>query len=329
MSSRFNITVISLFAVILVSMVVNLSMGSVAIPVTEVLACAFGTCKTDIQEVLIWQIRLPRLFLAFLVGAGLAWSGAILQTCTRNPLADPYLFGVVSGAGLGVTIAQLLVPASLFLFFPLFAFLGALFAIVVVLFLMRYLVEDEHVVLIGVAVAFFFGAVTQLCLYVGEPLASNRIIFWLLGSFSTAGMEEVVLIFLVLVVASLASLLSARQLDVLLLDNESAQALGVNVTRVRQFYFVACALVTAFIVAYCGGIGFVGLMVPHIVRLWVGASAREVIVGSLLLGGIFMLWVDMIARNILPGQEIPLGVITGLLGSVFFMFLLFNRSARG
>lgn len=192
---------------------------------------------------------------------------------------------------------------------------------------MRFLLNDEHVVLVGVAVAFLMGAVTQFLLYVGEPMASNRIIFWLLGSFSGAGMQQMWLIFTVLVFACLFSIATARQLDALLLENDSAQALGVNVQRLRKVYFTLCALVTAFIVAYCGGIGFVGLMVPHIVRMLFGASAIRLVAGSVLLGGVFMLWVDVLARNVLQGQEIPLGVITGLLGSLFFLALLLNRKS--
>lgn len=310
---------------VLVSMTFNLAIGSAKLPIYDVMACLGGTCRDEFTEILVWEIRLPRMLLAFVVGAGLAWSGAILQNCTRNPLADPYLFGVVSGAGFGVTLALLLVPESLYVLFPIFAFLGALGAILLVMLLMRVLVNDEQVVLLGVAVAFLLGAMTQFLLYVGDPLASNRIIFWLLGSFSGAGMSQMWLILSVLLVVSGISIAGVRQLNALLLDNDSARALGVDIVKVRKIYFVLCALLTAFIVAYCGGIGFVGLMVPHIVRLFFGASAGKLLFGSLFLGGIFMLWVDVAARNILDGQEIPLGVITGLLGSVFFMALLIKR----
>jgi len=317
---------LSVFLVLLagamLSMVVLLQWGAVEMSAGELLQCVTGNCATSLQEAVVWQIRLPRILLGFLVGAGLACCGAIMQTAIRNPLADPYLFGVVAGAGLGIVVANLLLPSLSAAWYPLMAFAGAAGAIFLVISLAYYLRRVEVIVLCGVAVAFMLGAATQLLLYMAEPLASNRIMFWLMGSLAGAEMAQVALLAPIFFVALILALVMHRQLQVLLLDDDSARSLGVNAVRLRMVLLLGCALVTAVIVAYAGGIGFVGLMVPHMVRLLLGSQIFTLLLGCTVLGGVLIVWVDFAARELLPGQDIPIGILTSALGSLFFIGLL-------
>ena len=317
---------IASFAV--VSVILLLQWGAVDIAVNDVWQCVFGRCVTPMQEAVIWQIRLPRILLGFLVGAGLACCGAVMQTAVRNPLADPYLFGIVAGAGLGIVIANQLLPLLSVNLLPLMAFIGAAGAILLVIALAYYLQRVEVIVLAGVSVAFLLGAATQLLLYLGEPMASNRIMFWLMGSLAGANMAQVQGLAAVFLVALTASLAMHRQLNVLLLDDDSARALGVHASRLRILLLLGCAVLTAMIVAYAGGIGFVGLMVPHMVRFLTGSFLLALLLGCTLVGGVLMIWVDFLARNLLSGQDIPIGILTSALGSLFFMGLLFRAHQR-
>jgi len=260
---------------------------------------------------------------------GLAVAGGILQNCTRNPLADPYLFGIVAGAGLGATIATLVLPDWLDLALPLVAFLGALFAVLLVVAVnsIHSRRNPEYLLLAGVAVSFMLGALTNFLLYMGEPFASNRVMFWLMGSLARVDMQSFLSITPVVLIGITIILTLRRQLDALLLSDESALTLGVNVVKMRITVLVICAALTAIIVAHCGGVGFVGLMVPHIVRAWFGVTTNKLIAASALLGGCFLVSVDTLARSAIPDQEIPIGVITSAIGGCFFLVLMHKRNA--
>jgi len=259
---------------------------------------------------------------ALVAGMGLAIAGAILQNTTRNPLADPYLFGIVSGAGLGATIANISLGEQLAIALPLAAFLGALLAISIVLIIAKVLQRMEQLLLTGVAVSFMLAAITQFILYFGEPFATNRVIFWLMGSLSRVEMSNFYIIAIVLLITIFIITALHRQIDALLLGDESAASLGVNVDKLRLLMLGLCAALTATIVAYCGGIGFVGLMIPHIVRQVIGVTTLKLVIGSALIGGSFLIWVDIIARSALANAEIPIGIITSALGSIFFLFIM-------
>lgn len=327
-SSRSKAIRIILPLLLLGSFFFCLATGSISLRIEDIASCLVLRCPDSLTETILWDIRLPRVLMAILVGAGLALSGAMLQTCTRNPLADPYLFGIVSGAGLGATIVTTIMPADWQPLLPLFAFIGAITAVATVIALSQYLQRFEMILLCGVAIGFMFSAVTQLMLYLGEPFAANRIIFWLMGSLSNVAMDNVYWLAGALLITCLVSLRFARHLDALMLDDDSAEALGVDTQKLRLLLLVLCALLTSVIVAWCGGIGFVGLMIPHIVRALWGTSGIKLVVGSTLMGGVFLLWVDYIARQALPDQEIPLGVITAALGSVFFVGIMIQRQIK-
>ncbi|MGI5309769.1 FecCD family ABC transporter permease [Rheinheimera sp. WS51] len=315
---------IAISLLLLVSLLVSLMLGTADISINDMFKLLVGdTTDNAIAQTIIWQIRLPRLLSACLVGAGLAVAGAILQNTTRNPLADPYLFGLMAGAGLGATVVSLLLPAH-FISIAIGAFIGAMLAVILVFAVCigSNWRKPEISLLAGVAVSFMLSALTSFILYFAEPFAANRVIFWLLGSLSATDWQSVKLLAPLFILVLSLALALRRQLDALLLSDDSAQSLGVNTVKLRLVLIVATALLTAAIVAQSGGIAFVGLMVPHIARQLLAVTATKLLLGSALLGAVFMLWVDNLARVILPHQEIPLGVVTSFIGSIFFLILM-------
>ncbi|KGJ99021.1 FecCD family ABC transporter permease [Thalassotalea sp. ND16A] len=323
---RLNIklTAALLTGLVLATFVLAIGFGVSEVDHRAVWQCVIASCDKSIYQTILYDIRLPRVLLGFLAGFGLAISGALMQNVTRNPLADPYLFGIVAGAGLGATLASLLPQSTHFVSLPLAAFIGALAAVSLVLAVIanNNWRRVEHLLLAGVAVSFLLSSITSFTLYMGEAFASNRVIFWLMGSLARADTTALLWIFPVILIATIIAFSLARQLDALLLSDESARTLGVKVARLRIIVLVVCAASTAVIVAFCGGIGFVGLMIPHIVRSYLGITTGKLLIGSGLLGGCFLVWVDVLARTALDGQEIPIGVITSAMGSVFFLLLM-------
>jgi len=316
--------------------------GAADLSNSQLIQCITQGCQDPVNNMIFWEIRAPRVFVGFLVGAGLAVAGATLQNITRNGLADPYLFGVVSGAGLGASIATLLFDSKLAeqigliqmfpnfsfsLALPFAAFLGALFAVFLVQILAAktFGSKTEHMLLAGIAVSFMLSALSHFILFLGEPFAANKVIFWLMGSLARVEIWYAWVMLPVVVISVAILLLYGRHMDALLLGDENAKTLGVRVTRLRILSLAICAALTACIVSYCGGIGFVGLMIPHIVRTWLGVTSRIVTIGCVLLGGCFMVWVDVLARVALPNQEIPIGIITSAIGSVFFLLVMSQR----
>ena len=293
---------------------------------TQLVQCITQGCQDPVNSMIFWEIRAPRVFVGFLVGAGLAVAGATLQNITRNGLADPYLFGVVSGAGLGASIATLLFDSkvaeqigllemfpnlSFSLALPFAAFLGALFSVFLVQILASktFGSKTEHMLLAGIAVSFMLSALSHFLLFLGEPFAANKVIFWLMGSLARVESWYAWVMLPVVVVSVAILLLYGRHMDALLIGDENAKTLGVQVTRLRILSLAICAALTACIVSYCGGIGFVGLMIPHIVRTWLGVTSRIVTLGCVLLGGCFMVWVDVLVVLAFLIKKFPLALL--------------------
>ncbi len=327
MMNKVSTTLIVLVGLVILSAMAAITFGPADIDSSELISCLVGSCQNPIANIVIWQVRIPRVLVALVAGMGLAIAGAILQNTTRNPLADPYLFGIVSGAGLGATIANISLADNLTIALPLAAFLGALFSVIIVVFIAKVLQRMEQLLLAGVAVSFMLASITQFILYFGEPFATNRVIFWLMGSLARVEMSNFYVIGSVLLISLITVFALHRQIDALLLGDESAASLGVDVDKLRLLMLGLCAALTATIVAYCGGIGFVGLMIPHIVRQLIGVTTLKLIMGSALIGAIFLIWVDVIARSSLPNAEIPIGIITSMLGSIFFLFIMYRSRA--
>lgn len=308
-------------------------------------ALSFGAAETSLQDVLnsfllsneasfntriIFELRMPRTLLAFLAGSGLAIAGLILQTVTRNPLADPYLFGISSGASFGVVLLMALAGISAGFMLSAAALLGSLLAMSLLILIAgrQQSAQVESMLLAGVALSFLFSAFTSLLLYWSDPQAVAAILFWTLGSFSRAQWATLWLPLLVITLCTFVMLSFRRQLNAMLLGDESAITLGVRVQRFRVLMLVLSSLITAVLVAMCGGIGFVGLMVPHIVRFFISQGTIAGLLVTSLVGGTFMVWVDVLSRSLLKNQELPVGVITAAIGSVFFLSLLFFRKRR-
>lgn len=281
------------------------------------------------QSNIVWEIRLPRVMLGACVGAGLAFVGAILQALIRNPLADPYLFGVSSGASAGAVSFIIFIGSSRYSYMlPFTAFLGALLATGLVFFIMitHRKMQPSQWILAGVAVGFIFTALTNLIIFSAENRgATQRAIFWMLGGLGNAEWSQFFIACLVLVFGSLYLSVHGRSLNALMIGEESAITLGVNVNRLRKSLFIICALITGVMVAFSGAIGFVGLMLPHIVRMLVGADHRRVLPICLLAGAIFLIWVDVIGRTVLSPEELPIGIVTALIGAPFFIWLMQKR----
>lgn len=283
------------------------------------------------QRNIVWELRLPRVLLGALAGAGLAAVGAVLQVLTRNPLADPYLFGVSAGASVGAVIVILhLGPAAGMIGLPGAAFLGALAAMLVVLLAARNrdgTVGSDRLVLTGVAVAFILHAVTSAIIVTAMDRGADAVLFWMMGGFGTARWS-VLPAPAALTLAGIAWLwLRAETINTLALGDDAARSLGVDPARLRLELVVVTALMTGALVSACGGIGFVGLVLPHIARLLVGGNLRVLLPVAALGGALFLTWVDVLARSLFAPREIPVGVVTALVGGAFFLWLMRRRPA--
>ncbi|MFP4512236.1 MAG: FecCD family ABC transporter permease [Acidimicrobiales bacterium] len=286
-----------------------------------------GPGLTDRQADILWKIRLPRVVLGALVGGMLALSGAAYQGVFRNPLADPYLLGVAAGAGLGATLAIAYGPDSSSWpvdALPVFAFAGAFVGVTAAWSLGHASGAGRNaatLILAGVAVAAFLTA-AQTYVQQRETETLRQVYSWILGRLATSGWHEVLLILPYVVVSTVAVLLHRRLLDVLAVGDDEADTLGVRTERVRLVVVAAATLGTAAAVAVSGLIGFVGIIVPHAVRLVAGTSYRIVLPLSLLGGAAFLITADVAARTVASPAELPIGVITAFLGAPFFAVVL-------
>ncbi|WP_419147371.1 FecCD family ABC transporter permease [Pseudoalteromonas 'SMAR'] len=321
--SRHLITFI-LLLITLVSVCCALKLGAVELPWHVVVQALMDYNDQQLQQKIVVELRLPRTLLALAAGAGLAIAGLILQTVMRNPLADPYLFGISSGASFAVVVLITWFGVQSSLAMSAAAFVGSMLAMVLLLMIARrnHLQQVETMVLAGVALSFLFSALTSLLLYWSDPQAISAIMFWNLGSFARASWQWLWLPLSVVLTGLVLLLIMRRPLSALLLGDESATTLGVNVARVRIGMLVISSLITAVLVAACGGVGFVGLMIPHIVRLFISQARVSGLMATALSGALLMLWVDVISRTLIDNQELPVGIITAAMGSLFFLAIL-------
>ncbi|MEK7809768.1 MAG: iron ABC transporter permease, partial [Chloroflexota bacterium] len=280
----------------------------------------------ETSEIILFNIRLPRTLLIALTGAALGGSGASYQGLFRNPLADPYLIGIASGAGLGAVIAMSIeFPTTLLGLFtvPIAAFVGALITVAFVYNIARVgkSANITTLILAGVAVGSFATALTTfLMLRSQEQL--RRALGWLLGGFALGGWLPVIALTPYIVIGLIILILFARPLNVLQFGDDQAQQMGLNVDRVKMIVIVAASLTTAAAVAFSGIIGFVGLVIPHVIRLLWGPDYRRLLPLSIIGGAAMLLLTDIIARTIIAPQELPLGIVTALIGAPFFLYLL-------
>lgn len=325
-------TALILTAVLLGGAALALGVGPAGVPVRGVVlelldALPFVNVESGLgerQAAVLWQLRLPRVVLGAIVGGALAIAGGAYQGVFRNPLADPYLLGVAAGAGLGATLAIIGGVASTSPVLPLAAFGGGAVAVVVTYALARLggsVRTTATLILAGVAVASFFTAAQTFA----QQLASDtvrEVFAWILGRLTTAGWAEVRLVTPFVLVAMLVLIAHRRHLDVLAVGETEASALGLEVSRVRFWIVLSATLAAAAAVSVAGLLGFVGIVVPHSVRLLAGSSYRAILPLSLLGGAAFLLFADVVARTVLAPSELPIGVVTAFVGAPFFAVIL-------
>lgn len=326
----------SIIILVLAVVVVATALGSVRIPLGDVLgvlASRIPGLKVLVQEtwsvsreVIVLQVRLPRVLLALVVGGGLSVSGVLFQGSLRNPLADPYIIGVSSGASLGAAAGLLFfIPQGLVGFgaLPLFAFVGAMLATFTVSRLGQHRgrLEPTSLILAGVAVSAVLTALVSL-LMVLRIQNLQDVYIWLMGSLSGRGWKHLAVATPYVVAGAILALWMAKDLNVYLLGEEAAHSLGIDVERLQRRVLVVGSLVAAACVSVSGVIGFVGLMVPHALRLIVGAEHRRLIFHSMWVGALFLLVADTLARTVLTPTEFPVGIITAIVGGPFFIYLM-------
>jgi iron complex transport system permease protein len=313
---------------------VALTIGAARLPLAEVALALLGRDVPGLTATVVLGLRLPRVMLAALAGGGLAVAGVAFQALTRNPLADPAVLGVASGAALGAVLAQIAgLEGSLLASLGLAtaAFLGALVAAIAV-----YLIASvggrlpvQTLLLAGVIVGLFFSAAITLIISLVDFSQLGGILHWLMGSLGALGYRPVVVMAGGCLIGGGLLYSQARALNLLALGEESALQLGVEAERVKRVSFVAAALLTGVVVAHTGPIGFVGLIVPHAVRLLLGSDNRAVIPAAGGAGATFLVLADTLARVVLRPAELPVGVITAFCGAPFFVYLLRTRFRRG
>ncbi len=328
-----------LLSLLLLSILASMSIGSVHLPIGLSLRILLNylpfmpQAGTPVQNAIVWDLRLPRIFLAIVVGAMLSASGVAFQGILRNPLADPYILGVSVGAALGAATSILFFQNTSFLgqlSLPLFSFAGGVISLVLVLVLSEYhgRRERESLILAGVVLQSFVGAFLSFLIAIaGHQM--QEIVFWMMGSLANRSWSDVAILIPYFVLGISYLLLQYHDLNVIALGERAATHLGMEVEKKKIWTLVVGTLLTAAAVSVVGIIGFVGLIVPHLMRLLVGPDHRILLPLSTVVGAIFLLWSDTIARTIIPSQELPIGVITAFVGAPFFAYLLKKGLRRG
>ncbi|MBO4360400.1 MAG: iron ABC transporter permease [Eubacteriaceae bacterium] len=285
---------------------------------------------------IVWNVRMPRVMMGAIVGVLLAMCGVVMQATVQNPLADPYILGISSGASLGATFSIMIGAAAVFkgalatMGTAFWAFAGALGSMTLVMALASVgggRITSAKLVLAGAVVGSLTGAFTNMMVYIGQDAENMKTVtYWLLGSMTSAKWEKLWLPGVCMLIGFLFFITQMRNLNTLLLGDEAAITLGVDLSKWRKVYMVATSLLSAVAVCTCGIVGFVGLMIPHIVRGFVGSDHRFLLPMASLSGGIFLIWADVIARVLLENSEIPIGVITSAVGAPIFVYMMIKKS---
>ncbi|OZS77672.1 ABC transporter permease [Tetzosporium hominis] len=315
---------------LLASIWLGISVGAVQIPLSTI----WGGSEDATATTIVWNIRMPRVFLAALVGAALAVAGAAFQALLKNPLADPYTLGVSSGASVGA-VATIFFGISLPVIgmytLPLLSMIGAIATLLIVVSFARMIdrsLRMETIILTGIITSSFFGAMISLMIALtGEEL--RQIIGWLLGSVALRTWTHVQMIAPFVVIAGAWLLVRVRDLNALQLGEDRAHHLGVNVSRVKNEVLIAGSMLTGAAVAVSGTIGFVGLVVPHMVRQLFGADNRHVLPLSMINGASLLILCDLVARTIIEPTELPIGVMTAFIGAPVFAWIFFRQRRKG
>lgn len=339
MKNRTKIILTILISLVII--VLGVAIGSVFVSPADIMSIIgnklFGSAlRVDIAPTsvtIIWNLRLPRALLAFIVGAGLSVSGAMMQSILRNPLASSYTLGVSSGASLGAGLVLLMgasLPIMTMFSLPIMGFICGLATIFLVMGLSSRLghnLENNTIILTGMVISLFTNAIVTVLLALKKE-QMERLIYWQMGSFSLKDWSAVWVLAPVTLIGILFICLRSHELDMLTFGEDQALTMGVNIKRVKWSLLITSAVLTGSAVSFVGVIGFVDLIAPHIVRKIFGASHRLLIPMTALFGGAFMVLCDLAARSLIPARELPVGAVTALLGAPFFAYIYFGRSKK-
>jgi iron complex transport system permease protein len=341
--SLFMLVILALLGLMIISIGIALSLGQVQIPLKEtfrILLYKVANIRIGSLEDLmkgsfvdiIWQIRFPRALMSMLVGAGLAMCGVVMQAAVQNPLADPYILGISAGGSLGATFAILIgftIPGLLGQSgVALWAFAGAFGASLIVLTLAGIggKMSSAKLVLAGMVINALCNAFSNFIVYFADNAEGIKTVtFWTMGSLASSSWDRIPLTAIYILGSIIFFLTQTRILNTMLMGDDTAVTLGINLNRHRRIYMLISSLITGIMVASCGMIGFVGLIIPHLVRGLVGSNHKRLLPLAILIGSIFMIWTDLIARIIIPKSEIPIGIITAMIGAPMFMYMLVKK----
>jgi iron complex transport system permease protein len=327
---RAIVTLLVLAIALVFASLAALGLGSESVPLTQIasgiVSKLFGSASklSPEQDLILFHLRAPRILMAIGVGAALAAAGAAFQSLLRNPLADPYILGVSGGAALGAILAILLIGDSA-IARPACGFLGAILATVTVYKIGQRTQTPAHLALAGVVTSTFLASVIVLLMALADSVRLRSITMWLLGDLSSGSPESMIFVLAAAVAGVLLLLPQSRALNLMMVGENDAFALGVETVRVRWIVFLTASLLTGAAVAAGGAIGYVGLVIPHLVRLSTGPDNRLVIPAAALAGALLVLGADTIARTAFAPRELPAGAITALIGAPIFVYLLLRR----
>lgn len=319
--------VLALTGILLCVVIFSLSLGPAGIPVKKIIPIILKG-KGTVEYSILFDIRMPRIVLGFAIGGALSLAGLILQGMFRNPLVEPYTLGISGGAALGVSLNIVLgFYREGILTLPLFGFLGAIMAIMLVYFLnmRKGVVKLQGLLLNGVMISFISSSLIMLIMSLSRSEDLHGIVFWIMGSLEEPDWVIIKVTVLASLVLLVVSYLFCLDLNAFSLGEEEALHLGIPVERTKRILFIIASLLTGFSVSVAGMIGFVGLVVPHFVRMFVGTDHRVALIGAFLAGGAFLIFCDTLARTIIAPLELPVGVITGILGGCLFVYALTRK----
>lgn len=327
---KWLITILLLTILLIVTIIFCSFQGSADIKLKdllEIFSNSHSQTWWNTKAIILLKVRLPRILLACMVGGALAVSGVVLQALLRNPLADPYILGVSSGSALGAIIAILLglnITIGALPLIPLFGFVGGLLTILFVYHISKIhrKISIQTMLLVGVVTGAILAAIIMFITSMAGPHKVQGIIFWLMGSLSSQEYPMVVIVSLYVIVGTLILLYYARSLNLLVLGEESATQLGLEVERTKKIAFIGASLITGAAVSVSGLIGFVGILIPHLMRMIIGSDHRLLLPAAGLFGSIYLILADTLARTLMAPTEIPVGVITAICGGPFFIYLL-------
>ncbi|MGP1471720.1 MAG: FecCD family ABC transporter permease [Schwartzia sp. (in: firmicutes)] len=337
---QHTILLIQLFVILLMSMAGALTFGTVALSVDDMISAVYDSLRSDIPidaagqgalHDIVWLMRMPRILMAACIGAGLSTSGVIMQAIVKNPLADPYILGVSSGASLGATVAILLgVGVSLGgNFIGVAAFIGAFAVSLAIMFIanMGGRANAVKLLLAGMALNAVCSAFSSFIVYfANDKDGIQSIAYWLMGSMAGADWSTLRVMIPLSIAVPLFFYTQTKILNLMLLGDDTAVTLGVNLHLYRQGYLLTSALMVGFCVYAAGMIGFVGLIVPHVSRMLAGANHRRLVPMAALSGAIFLVWADVLCRVIIPQTELPIGILVSLVGAPAFIYLMVKRT---